>query len=178
MTATSAVRDADNGREFLPRSSAGTGSPPAILTGEDEARMTFRGVTSAQAADGPVVVCDIGGGSTELIAGGPDGVDWATSVDIGCVRLSERFLTDDPPSAESLARAARAGRVAAARRWTAARDLIGVAGTITTLATIDLELEEEVPELIDGHVLSAATVGAELARLASLPLAERRKCAG
>ena len=68
-----------------------------ILTGEDEARMTFRGVTSAHPPEGPVLVSDIGGGSTELIAGGPQGVDWATSLDIGCVRLSERFLSERPP---------------------------------------------------------------------------------
>jgi exopolyphosphatase / guanosine-5'-triphosphate,3'-diphosphate pyrophosphatase len=177
MTATSAVRDADNGREFLAEVERRYGFVTRILTGEDEARMTFRGVTSAKAPTGPVVVCDIGGGSTELIAGGPDGVEWATSVDIGCVRLSERFLTDDPPSPESL-HALRAQAASLLPALDGGADLIGVAGTITTLATIDLDLEEEVPELIDGHVLTAATVGAELARLASLPLAERRNVRG
>jgi exopolyphosphatase/guanosine-5'-triphosphate,3'-diphosphate pyrophosphatase len=177
MTATSAVRDADNGPEFLAGIERHYGFVTRILTGDDEARMTFGGVTSARPPKGPVVVCDIGGGSTELIAGGPQGVDWATSIDIGCVRLSERFLSDDPPSPESLD-ALRAQAASLLPKLDGGADLIGVAGTITTLATIDLDLEEEIPELVDGHVLSAATVGAELARLASLSLAERRNVRG
>ena len=92
-----------------------------VLTGEDEARMTFRGVTSARPPDGTVLVSDIGGGSTELIAGGPEGVHWATSLDIGCVRLSERFLTDDPPTAGVARGPARAGGVATSPAWTATR---------------------------------------------------------
>ena len=78
---------------------------------------------------------------------------WATSLDIGCVRLSERFLTDDPPTAPSRSRPCASRRRRVAPDWRAARELIGVAGTITTLATIDLGLDEEVPELVDGHVL-------------------------
>jgi exopolyphosphatase/guanosine-5'-triphosphate,3'-diphosphate pyrophosphatase len=177
MTATSAVRDAANGADFLAAVEQRHGFTTRILTGDDEARMTFRGVTSARPPDGPVMVTDIGGGSTELIAGGPDGVHWATSLDIGCVRLSERFLADDPPTEESL----RALREQAASHFpgldSEAR-LIGVAGTITTLATIDLELDEEVPELVDGHVLRSDVIERELARLAALPLAERREVRG
>ena len=177
MTATSAVRDASNGPEFLADVERRYGFTTRVLTGDDEARMTFRGVTSARPPDGPVLVSDIGGGSTELIAGGPDGVHWATSLDIGCVRLSERFLTDDPPTAESLA----AQREQAASHFPSLEGdarLIGVAGTITTLATVDLDLDEEVPELVEGHVLRADTVDRELARLAALPLAERRQVRG
>jgi exopolyphosphatase / guanosine-5'-triphosphate,3'-diphosphate pyrophosphatase len=177
LTATSAVRDASNGPEFLADVERRYGFTTRVLTGEDEARMTFRGVTSAHPPDGTVLVSDIGGGSTELIAGGPEGLRWATSLDIGCVRLSERFLTDDPPTPESLA----ALREQAASHFPSlAGDarLIGVAGTITTLATIDLGLDEEVPELVDGHVLRADTVERELARLADLPLAERRQVRG
>jgi exopolyphosphatase/guanosine-5'-triphosphate,3'-diphosphate pyrophosphatase len=177
MTATSAVRDADNGGDFLADVEGRYGFVTRILTGDDEARMTFRGVTSAHPPTGSVVVCDIGGGSTELIAGGPDGVDWATSVDIGCVRLSERFLSDDPPSPESL-HALRAQAASLLPALDGGAEMIGVAGTITTLATIDLDLEDEIPELVDGHVLSAETVDAELVRLASLPLAERREVRG
>jgi exopolyphosphatase/guanosine-5'-triphosphate,3'-diphosphate pyrophosphatase len=177
LTATSAVRDAGNGADFLAEVERRYGFTTRILTGDDEARMTFRGVTSARAPDGAVMVADIGGGSTELIAGGPDGVHWATSLDIGCVRLSERFLADDPPAPDALA----ALREQAASHFPSLDDdarLIGVAGTITTLATIDLELDEEVPELVDGHVLRAGVVEGELERLAALPLSERREVRG
>ena len=177
LTATSAVRDASNGIEFLAEVERRYGFTTRVLTGEDEARMTFRGVTSARPPDGLVLVADIGGGSTELIAGGPEGVRWATSLDIGCVRLSERFLTDDPPTAVSLA-ALREQAASYFPKLAGDARLIGVAGTITTLATIDLELDEEVPEIVDGHVLRADTVERELARLAALPLAERRQVRG
>jgi exopolyphosphatase/guanosine-5'-triphosphate,3'-diphosphate pyrophosphatase len=177
LTATSAVRDASNGTEFLAEVERRYGFTTRVLTGEDEARMTFRGVTSARPPDGLVLVADIGGGSTELIAGGPEGVRWATSLDVGCVRLSERFLTDDPPTAVSLA-ALREQAASYFPKLAGDARLIGVAGTITTLATIDLELDEEVPEIVDGHVLRADTVERELARLAALPLAERRQVRG
>jgi exopolyphosphatase/guanosine-5'-triphosphate,3'-diphosphate pyrophosphatase len=177
LTATSAVRDASNGIEFLAEVERRYGFTTRVLTGEDEARMTFRGVTSARPPDGLVLVADIGGGSTELIAGGPEGVRWATSLDVGCVRLSERFLTDDPPTAVSLA-ALREQAASYFPKLAGDARLIGVAGTITTLATIDLELDEEVPEIVDGHVLRADTVERELARLAALPLAERRQVRG
>jgi exopolyphosphatase/guanosine-5'-triphosphate,3'-diphosphate pyrophosphatase len=177
LTATSAVRDASNGHEFLAEVERRYGFTTRVLTGDDEARMTFRGVTSARTPDGLVLVADIGGGSTELIAGGPEGVRWATSLDVGCVRLSERFLTDDPPTAVSLA-ALREQAASHFPNLAGDARLIGVAGTITTLATIDLELDEEVPEIVDGHVLGAETVERELARLAALPLAERRQVRG
>ena len=122
------------------------------------------------------LVCDIGGGSTELVLGGPDGVVDATSLDIGCVRMSERCLHSDPPTAaEVAALRAAAARLLPERLTSRAARLVGVAGTVTTLATIDLGLEREVPELIDGHRLAQATVEALLARLAALPLAERAR---
>jgi exopolyphosphatase/guanosine-5'-triphosphate,3'-diphosphate pyrophosphatase len=124
-------------------------------------------------------VCDIGGGSTELVLGGPDGVDDAVSLDIGCVRMSERCLHSDPPAAAELAalRETVAGLLPA-ELVTRAELLVGVAGTVTTLATIDLGLEREIPEQIDGHELAAPTVAALLHRLAAVPLAERRGVRG
>ena len=117
------------------------------------------------------LICDIGGGSTELVLGGPDGVRDRASLNIGCVRLSERHLHTDPPTADELA-ALRAEAAAAlpARLTDAARELVGVAGTVTTLATIDMGLECEIPEVIDGHRLPAAAVERLLAELAALPL--------
>ncbi|HEV8450340.1 MAG TPA: Ppx/GppA phosphatase family protein [Gaiellales bacterium] len=175
--ATSAVRDAANGAEFMERLERRCGVRTRVLTGEQEARLTLRGVVSARPPSGAVVVCDIGGGSTELIAGKDGQVDFAVSLDMGCVRMSERHLHDDPPPAD---------QVAALRQEAAlmlpvdvpAGSLIGVAGTITTLATIDLGLDEEIPERIDGHELSADAVAAQLGRLAALPLHERRQVRG
>ena len=175
--ATSAVRDAANGGEFLAGLERRHGIRTMLLAGEDEARMTFRGVTSARPLSGEAVICDIGGGSTELIAGDPQGVDYAVSLDMGCVRMSERSLRADPPTGEE---------IAALRRQVAemlptdvpAGELIGVAGTVTTLATIDLGLDEEIPERVDGHRLGRARVSAELERLAAIPLAERRRVRG
>ena len=175
--ATSAVRDAANGREFLARLEQEHGVRTRLLRGEDEARLTLRGVASGRSLDVPVVVCDIGGGSTELIAGTGDDVRFAVSLDMGCVRLSERHLHDDPPTAEQVG-AVRAEVTQLIPGDVPAGDLLGVAGTITTLATIDLGLDDEVPELVDGHVLERSTVEAELERLAGLPLDRRREVRG
>jgi exopolyphosphatase/guanosine-5'-triphosphate,3'-diphosphate pyrophosphatase len=175
--ATSAVRDASNGREFLERLESATGVRTRLLTGQDEARMTLRGVGSARPGSEPVVVCDIGGGSTELIAGHGDEVTFEISLDMGCVRMSERYLRSDPPLAEEID-ALRAQVRSMLPAGIPAGTPIGVAGTVTTLATIDLGLDEEIPELIDGHRLTAEAVERELVRLAGMPLAERRSARG
>jgi exopolyphosphatase/guanosine-5'-triphosphate,3'-diphosphate pyrophosphatase len=178
-TATSAVRDAANGRELLAEVGRRHGFETRLLSGREEAELTYRGVTSRLAAGPGTLVCDIGGGSTELVLGGPDGVVDATSLDIGCVRMSERCLHSDPPSAAELAALRSAVAEILPEALTAAvRTLVGVAGTITTLAAIDLDLEREVPELVDGHPLARSTVEALLGRLAALPLAERRSVRG
>jgi exopolyphosphatase/guanosine-5'-triphosphate,3'-diphosphate pyrophosphatase len=178
-TATSAVRDAANGRAFLTQVERRHGFTTRLLSGREEAELTYRGVTSRLAAEAGTLVCDIGGGSTELVLGGPGGVIEATSLDIGCVRMSERCLHSDPPAVDQIAglRTAVAGvlpRGITSRTST----VIGVAGTVTTLAAIDLDLDREVPELVDGHALAAATVERLLERLAALPLGERRRVRG
>jgi exopolyphosphatase / guanosine-5'-triphosphate,3'-diphosphate pyrophosphatase len=177
--ATSAVRDAANGAEFLASVGERHGFVTRVLSGTEEAELTYRGVCSrAQVADG-TLICDIGGGSTELILGGPDGVRDRESLDIGCVRLSERHLHADPPaSAELEALRAEAAAAMPARLTGAARALIGVAGTVTTLATIDMGLEAELPEVIDGHALPAEAVARLLGELAALPLGRRRLVRG
>ena len=177
--ATSAVRDAANGPEFLAEAERRHGVQARVLSGHEEARMTFRGVTSARAAGPGTLVCDIGGGSTELVLGDADSVRAAVSLELGCVRMSERFLASDPPAAAELEALRKAAAEALAGDLArAARLLIGVAGTVTTLATIDLGLPEEQPELIDGHVLTATAVHKLLAELAAMPLAERRAVRG
>jgi exopolyphosphatase/guanosine-5'-triphosphate,3'-diphosphate pyrophosphatase len=175
-TATSAVRDAENGDQFL-RMLERCGVRARRIDGRQEARLTLRGVASGRSIEQPVVVCDIGGGSTELIAGTGDNVTLATSLDMGCVRMSERHLPSDPPTATQLT-ALRAQVAAMLPRDVPAGDLIGVAGTVTTLATIDLGLDRELPELIDGHRLERETIERELARLAAMPLEQRRRVRG
>jgi len=178
-TATSAVRDADNGSEFLAGVRRRHGFETRLLSGREEAELTYRGVTSRLAAGPGTLVCDIGGGSTELVLGGPAGVLDATSLDVGCVRMSERCLRSDPPAAAELAELREAVAALLPREITSRTStLVGVAGTVTTLATIDLGLDREIPEEIDGHALEAATVEALLGQLAAVPLAERREVRG
>ena len=176
-TATSAVRDAENGDHFLRMLEQRCGVRARRIDGRQEARLTLRGVASGRSIEQPVVVCDIGGGSTELIAGTGDSVTLATSLDMGCVRMSERHLVNDPPTPTQLT-ALRAQVAEMLPRDVPDGDLIGVAGTVTTLATIDLDLDHELPELIDGHRLERETIERELARLAAMPLEERRRVRG
>ncbi|HEY5108256.1 MAG TPA: exopolyphosphatase, partial [Acidimicrobiales bacterium] len=108
LAATSAARDAANGADFLRRAGEVTGLEPELLTGLDEGRLSLAGaVADLDPADGPFLVLDIGGGSTELVAGaGPDDPDLAAvSLQMGCVRVSERYFVDDPPTGIELASA-------------------------------------------------------------------------
>ena len=174
--ATSAVRDAENGEAFLGEVEWSYGFTTRLLTGEEEALLTLRGVTSGRELEPRTLLLDVGGGSTELVVGGPDGVDSHASLDLGCVRLTERFLHGDPPVAEELA--ACAEHVRAALPDLDVHAAVGVAGTVTTLAALDLGLAEYDPEAIHGHRIPAAAVEEQLARLAALPLEERRRVPG
>jgi exopolyphosphatase / guanosine-5'-triphosphate,3'-diphosphate pyrophosphatase len=176
--ATSAVRDAENGEAFLGEVEWSYGFQTRLLSGEDEARLTFRGVSLAREVADQTLVLDIGGGSTELAVGGPDGLRFHDSLDLGCVRLTERFLHADPPAGEELAACASAvGTLLSERVPHEVRPhaAIGVAGTITSIAALDLGLEEYDPEKVHGHRVSRSGVAAQLERLASLPLVERRQ---
>src|SRR2546421_3178598 len=145
--ATSAVRDAENGEAFLGEIEWSYGFETRLLSGHDEALLTFRGVTADRLLQADTVVVDLGGGSTELVAGGPEGVRWHDSLDIGSVRLTERFLHSDPPTQEELDDAAAAVRTLLAERVpdevrSNVGSAIGVAGTITSLGALALGLEE------------------------------------
>jgi exopolyphosphatase/guanosine-5'-triphosphate,3'-diphosphate pyrophosphatase len=177
--ATSAARDAENGDLFLAGLSERLELECRLLSGEDEARLTFRGVTSSIQATEGTLLCDIGGGSTELVLGDEHGIGSQTSLALGCVRMSERHLTSDPPTPEQLAEL-RAGAAAMlpAELCQSARLLVGVAGTVTTLATIDLGLDTEIPEVVDRHRLGSETVERLLRELAALPLERRRAVRG
>ena len=169
LVATSAIRDAENGDAFLGEIEWSYGFTTRLLSGEEEAALTSRG---AGASDDSTLVVDIGGGSTELIGGGLD-----TSIDIGSVRLTERHLPSDPPTADELESCAAAARSALPNGARAER-AIGVAGTITSLAALDLGLAEYDSDLVHGHRLSAAGIDEQLERLALMPLAERRRVPG
>jgi len=174
--ATSAVRDAENGRELLDEIERSYGFVTRLLGGSDEAALMLRGVSSGRPVSDGTLLLDIGGGSTELVLGGPGPVGFSTSLQLGCVRLTERFLVSDPPTAEELARCAAAVREELPELEPA--DAIGVAGTVTTIAALDLGLDAYDPVRIHGHRIPRSSVERELARLAALPVAERRGVPG
>jgi exopolyphosphatase/guanosine-5'-triphosphate,3'-diphosphate pyrophosphatase len=166
---TSAVRDAENGEAFLGEVEWSYGFATRLLSGEEEASLTRRGVANGRALNDGTLVLDVGGGSTELIT-----ADRQTSLDVGSVRLTERHLHGDPPRREEIQAAARTVRDGLPEL--AAADAIGVAGTVTTL--VALELGGYDAGRVHGYHLSRDAVDAQLERLASLPLAERRELPG
>jgi exopolyphosphatase / guanosine-5'-triphosphate,3'-diphosphate pyrophosphatase len=178
---TSAVRDAENGEAFLGEVEWSYGFATRLLTGDEEALLTFRGVaTGGEIADDTVVI-DVGGGSTEVILGGAAGLSFHESLDFGCVRLSERFLADDPPTHGQLASAGAYVRSLLEERvpeTVRPRGAIGVAGTVTTLATLYLGLHEEDPKLVHGRRLSAVWIAGELERVSRMRLDEIRALPG
>jgi exopolyphosphatase/guanosine-5'-triphosphate,3'-diphosphate pyrophosphatase len=166
---TSAVRDAENGEAFLGEIEWSYGFATRLLSGEEEAELTRRGVANGRSVDDGTLVLDVGGGSTELITASA-----RTSLDVGSVRLTERHLRSDPPTREELY--AAAATVRAELPPLEPDDAIGVAGTVTTLAALELGAYD--PQRVHGFRLSRAAVDAQLERLASLPLAERRELPG
>jgi exopolyphosphatase/guanosine-5'-triphosphate,3'-diphosphate pyrophosphatase len=156
--ATSAVRDAENGEAFLGEIEWSYGFTTRLLTGEEEAELTLRGIGAVEPG---TLVLDIGGGSTELQVVG-DGRP--ASLDVGCVRLTERFGEDVAAVRAHVRRLLPEARPATA---------VGVAGTVTTLAALDLELEEYDPERIHGHVLTHRAVETLTDRLAAMSVDER-----
>ena len=165
MAATSATRDAANRQDFEDMVVATLGQTPDVITGREEAELSFSGATAsldaAAAVHGsgppkpPFLVVDIGGGSTEFVLGDAAGVGAARSVDIGCVRLTERHLHGDPPSAEEVARAEADIRAAldVVRGEVPvgeAATLVGLAGSVTTVAALALELPAYDADAIHG----------------------------
>jgi exopolyphosphatase/guanosine-5'-triphosphate,3'-diphosphate pyrophosphatase len=169
--ATSAVRDAENGEAFLGEIEWSYGFVTRLLTGEEEAAMMIRGVTAGRPALDEVVVIDIGGGSTEVVLAKAGEVAFSTSLDVGCVRITERFLPSDPPSRPELAAAGT--YVRSLLPALGAKSAIGVAGTVTTLATLDLGDAEYDPARTHGHRLALSSVEAQLERLAAMTTEER-----
>lgn len=182
MVATSATRDARNRDAFVTGVRDILGAAPEVITGDEEAALSFSGATgdlraAGYAASGLLVV-DIGGGSTEFILGGPDGPVASRSVDIGCVRLAERHLHSDPASPDELAAAERDADAAIALAGetvdiASAATLVAVAGTATTVTALSLGLAEYDPERIHLSTIPLAEVERVYAELATMTAAQR-----
>jgi exopolyphosphatase/guanosine-5'-triphosphate,3'-diphosphate pyrophosphatase len=182
MVATSATRDAANAGEFTRRVTEVLGTGPEVLTGDEEARLSFLGATAelGAAVPAPYLVTDIGGGSTEFVLGQDGQVAAALSVNIGCVRMTERHLRDDPPTPAQIAAAtadidqaiAQAAAVVDSSR---ARTLVGLAGSVTTVAGIALDLPGYDPERLHHSRLTAAQVHEVTTRLLAQTRAERAR---
>ncbi|HEY8373779.1 MAG TPA: Ppx/GppA phosphatase family protein [Pseudonocardiaceae bacterium] len=183
MVATSATRDARNREDFFGMVREVLGAEAEVITGDEEARLSFTGaVGELDAAEGPFVVTDVGGGSTEVVLGTWDGtrahVTAARSVDVGCVRITERCLHSDPPSADEVAKAEQVITEALAEAFEAvpvadARTWVGVAGTITTLSAVVQDLPEYDSERTHLSRLSLDQVVTTTDRLLSLTHDER-----
>jgi exopolyphosphatase/guanosine-5'-triphosphate,3'-diphosphate pyrophosphatase len=175
VVATSAVRDAENGEAFLGELEWSYGFKTRLLTGDDEAELSFRGVATGRELESDTLVVDLGGGSTELIVGSGREIVFHTSLDIGSVRLTERFLHGDPPAEHELDACAAAVRSALEPLEATAGAGIGVAGTMTSIAALDLGLEEYDRERVHRHRLTIDGVETQLYRLAAMTTAERRE---
>ncbi|MEI7889280.1 MAG: Ppx/GppA phosphatase family protein [Actinomycetes bacterium] len=176
---TSAGRDAADGLEFSERITAETGIPVRLIGGDEEAQLSFAGATSEVPQDGKrLLVCDVGGGSTELITGQVGELDFHVSLPAGVVRQSERHLKSDPPTPDELEAAAIEVReLLQAQVPDSVRGsvdaCIAVAGTATTLSAIDQSLEPYDPARVHGSTVTLERSRELLGRIASLPLAER-----
>ncbi|HWU20665.1 MAG TPA: Ppx/GppA phosphatase family protein [Nocardioides sp.] len=176
--ATSATRDASNSAVFTAGVQERLGIAPEVLSGEEEARLAFAGaVRGLPDLATPAMVIDIGGGSTELILGTPgDGPDRAHSMNIGSVRLHERRLGGDPPSADQIAACVAdidAALDACPVEPAEAASIVGVAGTITTIAAGALGLAAYDRDAIDRQVLAVADVQRQIDELVAMTVAER-----
>lgn len=182
-SATSAARDASNRDEFFDAARAALGTEPELLSGHEEARLSFLGATASLAEPAPYLVVDIGGGSTEFVVGThePEG---SISIDVGCVRVTERFLESDPPASEELSAAISVVRDHLGdveRDLPALHDaktVVGVAGTITTIAAVEQGLHDYDPERIHHFHLTRAAAEEVFRTLATETAAQRRQNPG
>lgn len=177
--ATSAARDAKNGADFFAAAQAQAGLVPEIISGDEEAKLSYL-AAERDFGEGPKVVVDIGGGSTELIYGARGEVTFRESFDVGSVRLTERLVRHDPPSLGE--RVAVAAVIDAAFAKLPAlpqgAEVVGIAGTVTTVFTIARAMEHFVSEKVHGQTMDRAELDAVLERLWKLPLAERVQLPG
>ncbi|CAN5741987.1 Ppx/GppA phosphatase family protein [soil metagenome] len=180
VAGTSAVRDAGNSSDLLEAAAKLSGSPAVALTGDQEARLSFWGATGDLMAS-RCLVCDIGGGSTEFVMGAPSSeIAGRISLDMGSVRLTERYLLSDPPATEEILTMEAAiddllaqadGRITGASE----AEFVGLGGTVTTLAAIYPGLDSDVPESVDRSSIRRQSLDALYRNLARMTLAERSR---
>jgi exopolyphosphatase / guanosine-5'-triphosphate,3'-diphosphate pyrophosphatase len=182
---TSAVRDSANGEQFAGTIRDRYGLEPHVLTGDEEARLTFLGATSERDPGDrqTTLVLDIGGGSTELVIGSGHDVDFHVSTQAGVVRQTERHLHTDPPTDDELRELAADVRAiigdAVPAQWRrGVEHAIAVAGTATSLAAIAQRLEPYDPERVHGYRLDSDEARRILGELAAIPVAQRREVRG
>jgi exopolyphosphatase/guanosine-5'-triphosphate,3'-diphosphate pyrophosphatase len=187
MVATSAVRDAANGTAFTAAAATAVGAEPEVLSGQEEGELAFRGASAdLDPIDGDTLVVDIGGGSTEITLGRGDSVS-SVSLQLGCVRLTERYLKGDPPKVSEAAATRQA--IADALRWgegqlpqllelDTTRRMVGLAGTVSTLASLTLGIAEYDADRLHHAVLGLDDISAMCVRLASLTARERSALIG
>jgi exopolyphosphatase/guanosine-5'-triphosphate,3'-diphosphate pyrophosphatase len=184
MVATSASRDAANRDVFVDGVRERLGVAPDVVSGDEEAQLSFAGATAefrgSSRFGAPYLVCDIGGGSTEFVLGGDDGVRAAKSVDIGCVRMTERHLHDDPPTPAQVAAATSdiSSAIAQVMETVAVQDaktLVGLAGSVTTVAGLALDLPSYDADRIHHSVIAASDVHRVAGSLLARTRAERAK---
>ncbi len=180
FVATSATRDARNRQVFIDGVRELLGVEPEVISGDEEAALSFAGASSVLPSRGtdPVLVVDLGGGSTEFVLGDANGVIAAKSVDVGCVRMTERHLQDDPPTAGQISAAeadvdAAIDQAALTVPLGRATAVIGVAGSVTTITAHALKLPEYSPAAIHGTELDLATAGEACTSLLEMTREER-----
>jgi exopolyphosphatase / guanosine-5'-triphosphate,3'-diphosphate pyrophosphatase len=190
MVATSAARDASNSSEFLTAAHQVTGVVPELLSGDQEGRLSFRGATADLPGTIPgaaELIVDIGGGSTELVAGVPGASDdsiTVLSLNLGCVRVTERFFSEDPPAPGEIDKA----RSTVAEELQSVRErfssigqggrLVGLAGTVSTLGSLSIGIEEYERDRVHHLVLSTQDVNTWLDRLGAESASDRAKRPG
>ncbi len=185
VVGTSAMRDAEGGQAVRTHVESVFGVEARVISGDEEARLTFAGAVSGLGLPaGEIAVFDIGGGSTEIVEGcldargAPERISFARSFDIGSVRLTERHVRSDPPTPAELDALRSAVDAELAELAPSERPVIGIAGTMTTLAAVSLEMASYDGARVHGHVMLRREIDRVVRELASKPLAERRSVCG
>lgn len=177
---TSALRDARNAASFLEPAGGILGTPVEVITGDREAALTFLGsLEGLELPEGDISIVDLGGGSTEIVRGRGRTVGQATSLDVGSVRLFERYLRDDPPTSEQVAQAREdIRRTLAASPVRPGAPLVGIAGTVTTVASVIREIDPYDPDRVHGLHVSTDEIARLTETLLGMPIEDRKALPG
>ncbi len=180
--ATAALRDASDGADFIARVKARTGLELDVISGETEAQLAYISSVKGLKLDlaSNLLIVDIGGGSTELVRAQPGGTIDYVSLQIGSVRMTERIIKSDPPhTREAVELRVAIDEALATLKWNFQPDvMVGIAGTVTTVCAVALELAQYDPARVHGHALTQEEVLQVIAKLGHVPLEERKRIAG